>query len=545
MSRYIVTIQLDESNGTERAWPTLTGTVRVEAHAEVKCRKLVLYCQRRQLGQESKDKKKALQATVAKWETWMPGESYSYPFEFETDVRRVTQGEPLGATGDWFFLPEVHLVGEFQPDTTAGWIKTTDASSNAAIENKTDTRPDNLSSEQQTLDEKKHSSDLEGFDSSGAASALSKGSQEAIMDGGHGKEASAASFFVGISFDLKDRSYRVGNQISGKIHVRPDQCYEMKRLRLCYQWRMHGRAELMKGEIIEISLAESESWLPEQNYEYAFTFTIEDGPVTARGHNQNLDWYAWAEMDLVPEPNVVFSTLESEFIVLPARDLLNVRQSEEWLMRPLIAHIAWPIGLILVPIILYGWFYATVELDLPFFLSTLLEEEEFNTGQQILSFIPCAITLAVGYATFYTARTSHRSASYQFAEMRLGLVEVDFSGMPGKRAIRCQIRFHPSRKVFVKAVTLRLKVQEITSYQEGTRTVTKKRWLNKTQEIRELKKYLEANEPFEDHISLLVPKGLPMSRTGVSHSILWRLEVRILVKRWFNWRREYPVNVSI
>ena len=94
----------------------ISGKLTIIATANVTCRKIVFYGQRFEQKPEILVTKPMLTQTLAKWQSWVDGQEYSYPFIFdlENDVKHKNRGESTGK--EWYFLPEIHIVGEFEPD---------------------------------------------------------------------------------------------------------------------------------------------------------------------------------------------------------------------------------------------------------------------------------------------------------------------------------------------------------------------------------------------------------------------------------------------
>lgn len=548
MSKYSIKIQFDEQARTSDSDNKICGIVRIAVLKECTCRKLVLNWDCRNHENDERKKGNSIQITLTKWEKWEANQTMDYRFEFDFNSFR----SQLDTACHWYVRPEVYLTATSKPDVSVGWFAADNDSPEQAREatglisqEKLDVDGDGLTSVRwQKAVVASHLEPEAGFRShEDAGSEIAEldaveedeRDVELLIDEVIVKPSASTRFSITISFDNNNRNYRIGEQIAGKIVVVPDQDYTAVSLELKYQWRTHGRIEQEKGETIGIVIAEADSWIAGHKYTYPFSYIIEDGPVSYRGHNQNLDWYAWPELESLPEPSVNWRGKDTEFMLLPSDFSLAVRQEKEMEIPPLVAHIIWPIGLIILPL--------ACRLTYTNFLS-YSGMDDLTFGQQILRWTPVIFVTAVALASYKAIKTSYTALRYQFAEMRLGPVNVQIDASPDRRSIRGRVGFHARQNVYVKAIELSLKVREITKYQEGTRTVTKKRLLHHSSAIKALNRHIEVNDSFERETGLPVPDGLPMSQYRSSRTINWRLELRIVIKGWFNWRREYPVTVS-
>ena len=98
-----------------------------------------------------------------------------------------------------------------------------------------------------------------------------------------------------VIFDRKDRLYKFGEVISGKVVLRPETDSTYSKIWITYHWRTHGQGNRDGGNDREVILAEEDiSRKSGECMELPFRFDAPNGPVTYHGHLLNVDWYLTA-----------------------------------------------------------------------------------------------------------------------------------------------------------------------------------------------------------------------------------------------------------
>jgi len=123
--------------------------------------------------------------------------------------------------------------------------------------------------------------------------------------------------YLRIEFDRADRTYRVGETVTGKVLIgspRGDQC---KAVRLRRFWRTHGKGNVDKGEPTVTRLHHG-PLSTEHLHEFEFEFSAPPGPFTYHGTFLNVDHYVEVQVDL---PWTRDPKRMEEFVLLPGKPL--------------------------------------------------------------------------------------------------------------------------------------------------------------------------------------------------------------------------------
>lgn len=101
---------------------------------------------------------------------------------------------------------------------------------------------------------------------------------------------------LSIRLDRSDRNYKVGDTITGVVHVNVDKEVKCRALTIKNLWKTHGRGNI-DSDVKFTDTIFSGTWSPGA-YEYPFSIVVEEFPVSYHGNYINIDWYLEARADI-------------------------------------------------------------------------------------------------------------------------------------------------------------------------------------------------------------------------------------------------------
>ena len=468
---------------------SLSGSVLVIVRNSCTCRKLLLHPGSKQRDNEVFCRHGHTQ-TLADWDEWRPGETYSYPFTFKVDGTSANPGVET----------EVHRIGEWDADPVQLWM---------------------AESAQRTPEE----SHLTNEDSPSGPAAVPQRSTTSTT------EASSLVENVSLEFDRNNMEFAFGEEITGSVTFVPAQALADCRVGLDYQWRTHGKTPRRSGEHHPVSISMQSSWKARKRYRLPFCFSIPSGPRTSHGHSEKLDWYVWPVLipldGTTPRPLV---QAETEIELYPAQQegkgLVVKKQSVRH------SHLFSSIFLILVSMFLGGVFLITIPLAF-----SALDAKGFL----VYFFFMLAFCLFPFYLSIQNL------LERGIAELRLGKVRADFDGVGEVKVV---VLLRPRHNVYLKRMSLRIEVQEKTTVREGTGSTTTTRQIFSSGKTKNVIKRVSAGKEWTEEITVSIPPSLPPSQVrrqgrSVKVAIVWQAYLTIKqMEGRRSWHKEYTLKVK-
>ncbi len=313
--------------------------------------------------------------------------------------------------------------------------------------------------------------------------------------------------YLCIEFDREDRTYRVGESVTGKVLIRAPSGDQCKAVRLRTYWRTHGKGNADKGEPT-VTRLHTGPLSREHLHEFRFEFPAPPGPFTYHGRFLNVDQYVEVQVD---QPWARDPRRAEEYVLLPGLPVAPPPPLLEAPERPVeqvvpgcsaaIGSIAMVVGLIMMAsvgaegflfLLAGGFFY------LPYF-KTLGETRMGNASAYLTSLVVA----------------------------------------PGEKA-EVEVKVFPRKLTRINMAVLEVAAQEVCVAGSGSSRRTHTHKLFKKVVALSGAMELEGREPHVFHGSVRIPEGVPTSFRGGANKILWEARVKLDIPNWPDWVKRIP-----
>lgn len=103
---------------------------------------------------------------------------------------------------------------------------------------------------------------------------------------------------IEITFDRPDRTYRFGDEVTGKVVLEAPYDVTYEHVQITWGWHTHGKGDRENGPEDNLKVGAQHMKLHRNEHvELPFRFTAPKGPATYHGKELNLDWYMTASAD--------------------------------------------------------------------------------------------------------------------------------------------------------------------------------------------------------------------------------------------------------
>jgi hypothetical protein len=324
--------------------------------------------------------------------------------------------------------------------------------------------------------------------------------------------------------DHDDRTYKLGEAITGKIQVLAREAFHCRKITLICAWRTQGRGNKASGGEEGMAFAEEAKFQSGEMREYPFQFAPRRGPVSYQGHYFSVEWYLRAQVDIpiavdvIKEENFLLAAGESaEEILLGAEE-----QAEE------VAE---------VPSSLKERLAMARVLAVPFFVLGLAII--FLGGSN-----PAALLLGLAVAGFGGWQLFAMLRN-KLAQQRISALEVEVhpAKIRGGNAVECKFLFDSRDARRLRKITAALKAEErVVSGAGGLKNTH-------THKIYEAV-FEQSNQdviPFgnttEIKIPVPIPPQAPSTFRAPDNALIWSIRVQIDIPGWPDWVQEFPITV--
>jgi hypothetical protein len=314
-----------------------------------------------------------------------------------------------------------------------------------------------------------------------------------------------------IKFGRSDRTYRVGERVTGRVMVhtsRGDQC---KAIRIRRYWRTHGKGNKDEGDVAGTTLHRGP--LPDGGpHLFEFDFPAPPGPFTYRGRYLNVDQYVEARIDL---PFARDPTIREEYVLLPGKPVVPspiLLEEPENPLKGVGAPLGGFIG-IAVSIIGLSLILTANPVGLLFFLVG---------GVLFLPLLKKKADERLGKA----------------ASARLTSVIVG----PGEE-VGVEVKVTPPKPVQLNRAFVELRAREICVSGSGSNRRTHRHTVYSGGTSLSGAITLEGGARKLLNGTLRIPEEAPTSFKGSANKLLWDAKVRLDIPSWPDWVKKIPLVV--
>ena len=322
-----------------------------------------------------------------------------------------------------------------------------------------------------------------------------------------------------IVVDRRDRTWRVGETVSGHVNVKVNADCVCEGLSLTFGWATHGRGSINRGPI-EGGVLWSGTWRTGERHSHPFSFTVPRGPVSYHGESIAIDWYLTAnakvgwEVDLShPIAGLLGPSAQLDVLVVPdgapeAYDrgpAFDVMQSLSADNNPKIRWVMSVIAVLMAT--MFGGFLAA-------FLTNL------DGWWWLLG--PGIVSLPLLYGLFWIWRNA-------FAELSVGPVTLEVPPGPLRPGaeVPVYIAFTPRVPVWIRSVKAKFQATENAQTGSGSNRRSFTATLRDELVVLSGATSLRGGEAFSAGYSFRLPADAPASFSAHDNQVGWSVTVEV------------------
>ncbi len=358
-----------------------------------------------------------------------------------------------------------------------------------------------------------------------------------------------------IVFDRADRTYKIGEKITGSVRVTVKEDCECRKLTIARQWYASGQGESDQATPEEEQVIFSGAWRAGQTAAYPFEIAAPRGPLSYHGALFNVGWQLRASADI---PGIDATTSE-DFTLLPGPSSENARLG---IVDELPSQVgnsgdktAWNYagGCTQFFAILLGVVLLFVGIPcLVLGLSNIL-------GDHFPLSLPISFPadrfqsiLLVGMGAFFTVLGCIALFTWIQAAMarsRLGPVQVEVNPRTLGRGetVTCTVRLHPRGSIRLTKATAKVAATEHTSPRTADTDDAPahhyQQIVFQAREVLATARTISAGEETLLRVALRVPADAPCTFWGGNNKLIWTVAIELKLKGWPDWTRTVPITV--
>jgi hypothetical protein len=328
-----------------------------------------------------------------------------------------------------------------------------------------------------------------------------------------------------VVFDDEDRTYQIGEAVSGKIQILAHDEFQCRKITLHRGWKTRGRGNQAAGGEEEMVFAEEAKFIAGEVRQFPFQFSALRGPVSYQGHLLNVEWHLRGQVDIALAADVVkeekfllVAGKPSEEVVLgsetPADDAPEPASSfRERLTR-------------------------AQALALPFFIIGVIML--FAAGSNLL-----AMSIGVAVAGF-GAWQLFMLLRNKLAQQKLGRVQVwldPVKGRPGN-LVECKFLFHTQDARRVKRIMATLKGEERVVSGSGGLKNTHTHTIYETIFEHSDQNAIAVADKMQIVLPVQIPPNAPSTFHAPDNALNWSIRVQIDIPGWPDWVQAFPLTVT-
>ena len=364
-----------------------------------------------------------------------------------------------------------------------------------------------------------------------------------------------AKFDLQIVLDRADRSYKIGEKITGAVRVTVNEDCECRKLTIARQWYASGHGESDRATPEEEQVIFSGAWRADQTAVYPFELEAPRGPLSYLGALFNVGWQLRASADI----SGVRATTSEDFALLLGPSSENVRLGILDELPPQVKNpsdkTAWSYagGCTRLFAILFGVVLLFVGIPcLILGLSNILAEHfplslpiSFPAGR-------LQSILLIGMGGFFTVLGCIALLGWFQAAMarhRLGPVQIEVSPTTLRcgETVTCTVRLQPRGSIKLTEATVKVAATEHTSPRAGDTddapSHASQQTVFQAHEVLADGRNLPAGEEALLRIAFGIPADAPCTFWGGNNKLIWTVAIELKLKGWPDWTRIVPITV--
>lgn len=301
-----------------------------------------------------------------------------------------------------------------------------------------------------------------------------------------------------IVFDRTDRTYRPGDTVRGTVLVVTHEPVQCDALLLTTRWETHGAGNRDAGTEQKWTLFRGQ-WLPEQLYEYPFSFPAPPGPPTYHGHYLNVDHYVRVQADV---PWSFDPKAAEEYVLLPGPSQYP-GQPNPAAMQASAGGNSVVLAVVGIVMIVIGVFFL------------------------------CPMGLLIPVGVGLIAWSLRRIV----AEWRTGTVRATWGRLhvtPGE-TVPMRLEFTPGGNLHVSAIRATLRAREECVRGSGTDKKTSRHVLHESVTVLAEEGTLPRGQTASFQTDIAIPSTACYSFSASSNRLIWEVETVVAIPGWPDW----------
>ncbi len=339
-----------------------------------------------------------------------------------------------------------------------------------------------------------------------------------------------------ISLDRKDATYGPDETITGEVWVQVNEKnFYCARLLLQHHWHSHRSGHSTKRSERALTLATDVTWQAGLDYRFPFAITAPSEPLTHRGEKFKATHFlrVRAKPAFSTKPKAWTRSPLSQALKADIPFILKIRERHYKLLRVV------PIGITWSDLFGYAPFFAFLSVIISGILGAIV-----GLSPLVLFILLFLFMLGLKYrvyiSTFLAELRLEKANTY-----RKPKVNVNLEVTGAENVLKCRLQIQPKGKIELGSSSIKLTVREEyeqTYYdKDGVETVTKKDIIYEEKAYGHQSQSKSDGLIRTDELMLQLPDDLPTAR-GLE--IIWQVNVKVTLKKWFDWYRSYTLTIS-
>lgn len=326
-----------------------------------------------------------------------------------------------------------------------------------------------------------------------------------------------------VVFDHDDRTYKLGEAITGKVQVLAREAFHCRKITLLCAWRTQGRGNKTAGGEEGMAFAEGAKIQSGELQEYPFQFAARRGPVSYQGQYLSVEWYLRAQVDI---PVAVDVIREENFTLAPGDISEEIVLGTEDEFEEAAAPSSFKERMTMAQVLAVPFFVLGVAMIV------------LGGSNLVALLLGLAVTGFGGWQLFMMLR--NKLAQQRFSALE---VKVHPDKIRAGNTVTCSFLFDPRDARRLRKITATLRAEErVVSGAGGLKNAH-------THKIYEtaLERSNQDAVPFEDkeeiNIPVPIPANAPSTFRAPDNALIWSIRVQIDIPDWPDWVQAFPITV--
>jgi len=326
-----------------------------------------------------------------------------------------------------------------------------------------------------------------------------------------------------IVFDHDDRTYKLGEAITGKIQILAHEAFHCRKITLICAWRTQGRGNKASGGEEGMAFAEDAKFQSGELKEYPFQFAARRGPVSYQGHYLNVEWYLRAQVDIP----IAVDVIREEKFMLAAGDISEeIVLGTEDQLEEAAAPSSFKERMTMARVLAVPFFVLGVAMIV------------LGGSNLVALLLGLAVAGFGGWQLFMMLRN-------KLAQQRVSALEVKVHPVKIRagNAVECKFLFDSRDARRLRKITATLKAEERVVSGAGGLKNSHTHKIYETVLEQSNQEVAPLGDKAEIKIPVPIPSNAPSTFRAPDNALIWSIRVQIDIPDWPDWVQEFPLTV--